>query len=89
MQILAEQSLALERDAKNNKFPLLPLMMLPPIKSDNIPEVSLDATTTRKIESMPANRTSAIELLSQSRIGEVIQIPVTTDKKLGPDRCLS
>ena len=53
---------------------------MPPIKSDNVPEVSLDATTTRKIESMPANRTSAIELLSQSRIGEIIQIPVTETK---------
>ena len=81
VQILAEQSLALERDAKNNKFPLLISNdVMPPIKSDNVPEVSLDATTTRKIESLPANRTSAIELLSQSRIGEIIQIPVTETK---------
>ena len=54
--------------------------VMPPIKSDNVPEVSLNATTTRKIESMPANRTSAIELLSQSRIGAIIQIPVTETK---------
>ena len=81
VQILAEQSLALERKAKKNKFPLLlSNEELPPIKADNIPQVNLDATTTRKINSLPINRTSAIELLAQSRIGEVIEIPVTETK---------
>ena len=81
VQILAEQSLALEREAKKNKFPLLlSNEEMPPIIADNVPQVNLDAITTRKIKSLPKNRTSAIELLAQSRIGEVIEIPVTETK---------
>ena len=81
VQILAEQSLALERESKNNKFPLLlSNEELPPIVADNVPEVNLDATTTRKVENKPENRTSAIELLAQSRIGELREIPVTETK---------
>ena len=78
VQILAEQSLAMERDAKNNNFSrLVSNEPMPPVKADNIPEVSLDATTTRQVQSDRATRTSAIELLARSRIGEVIDVPVT------------
>ncbi len=81
VQILAEQSLALEREAKNNNFPfLLSNDELPTIEADDVPQVNLDVTTTRKIQSSPVNRTSAIDLLAQSRIGEVIEIPVTETK---------
>ena len=77
VQILAEQSLAMERDAKKNIFSqLVSNEAMPPVKADNIPQVSLDATTTRQVEGNTATRTSAIELLARSRIGEVIEVPV-------------
>ena len=78
VQILAEQSLAMERDAKNNRFPqLVADEIMPPVEADNLPRVSLDANTTRNIQDEKAKRTSAIELLAQSRIGEIIEVPVT------------
>ena len=78
VQILAEQSLAMERDAKNNKFPqLVANETMPPVEADNLPRVSLNASTTRNIQNETAKRTSAIELLAQSRIGEIIEVPVT------------
>ena len=81
VQILAEQSLAMERDAKNNKFPLyVSNSEMPPVVADNVPEVNFDAKTTRKIDSKGSNRISAIDLLEQSRIGEIIEVPVINTK---------
>jgi len=78
VQILAEQSLAMERDAKNNNFSQsVTEELMPPVEADDVPEVNLDATTTRKVQSDTVTRTSAIELLARSRIGEVIEVPVT------------
>ena len=78
VQILTEQSLAMERAAKNNNFSQLVLNeTMPPVEADNVPEVNLDATTTRPVQSDTAMRISAIELLARSRIGEVIEVPVT------------
>ena len=78
VQILTEQSLAMERAAKNNNFSQLVLNeTMPPVEADNVPQVNLDATTTRQVQSDTAMRISAIELLARSRIGEVIEVPVT------------
>ena len=78
VQILAEQSLAMERNAKNNNFSQSVIEeLMPPVEADDVPEVNLDATTTRKVQSDTVTRTSAIELLARSRIGEVIEVPVT------------
>ncbi len=78
VQILAEQSLAMERAAKNNNFSKLVLNeTMPQVEADNVPEVNLDATTTRQVQSDTAMSISAIELLARSRIGEVIEVPVT------------
>ena len=68
----------MEREAKKNNFSQLVLNeTMPSVEADNVPEVNLDATTTRQVQSDTAMRTSAIELLARSRIGEVIEVPVT------------
>ena len=82
VQILAEQSLAMERLARQNEFPLLPdsNSALPEVTPDNIPEVTMSARTTRKESVNQASGTSAIELLAKSRIGEVIEVPIVDTK---------
>ena len=83
VQVLAEQSLRLENLAKRGEFPTLRASdqeampeMMPAIK----PAVNLK-TKSRKIKTkVKVNKTqSALELLSQSRVGKVISVaPVET-----------
>lgn len=73
VKILVEQSLRLEKMAKNDEFPLLVDAQdaLPETIAAERPSVSLSAKTTREIAPKKIG-TSALELLSSSRIGSVI-----------------
>ena len=84
VQILAEQSLRLENLAKRGEFPSLTANgqgampeMTPAIK----PAVSLTAKSSKPKSKVAVNQPSqsALELLSQSRVGQVISVaPVAT-----------
>jgi len=83
VQILAEQSLRLEKLAKRGEFPSLSAFdqgalpeMVPAVK----PSVNLTSTSSKVKKKVKANkRQSALELLSQSRVGKVISVsPVET-----------
>lgn len=83
VQILAEQSLRLEKLAKRGEFPSLSAYdqgalpeMVPSVK----PAVNLTSTSSKSKKKVKANKTqSALELLSQSRVGKVISVsPVET-----------
>ena len=81
VQILAEQSLKLERLAKDGQFPEGDFSeALPESTAVAKPTVTLTAKTTRAAAVKKAPGKSALELLSQNRVGEVIQTqPVVTE----------
>ena len=83
VQILAEQSLRLEKLAKRGEFPTLSVYdqgALPDMVPSLEPSVNLKSTTSKIKKKVRANKTqSALELLSQSRVGKVISVaPVET-----------
>ena len=83
VQILAEQSLRLEKLAKKGEFPSLSAYdqgALPEMVPSIEPKVNLTPTSTKGKKKVRANKTkSALELLSQSRVGKVISVsPVET-----------
>ena len=81
VQILAEQSLKLERLAKEGQFPEnTSSEALPQSNAVAKPAVKLSARTTRAAPVKKAAGKSALDLLAQNRVGEVIQTtPVDTD----------
>ena len=83
VQVLAEQSLRLEKLAKNGEFPSVggaPTTAMPEVEAAAKPTVNLTATSnTGRSAYSSSNGQSALDLLSQSRVGEVITVaPVTT-----------
>ena len=83
VQVLAEQSLRLEKLAKNGKCPSVdeaPSITMPKIEAAAKPTVNLTAkSNTGRAGYSSNNGQSALDLLSQSRVGEVIAVtPVTT-----------
>lgn len=81
VQVLAEQSLQLERLAKQGQFPESGFDTdLPQSNAAAKPQVTLTAKTTRAAAVKKAPGKSALDLLSQNRVGEVIQTnPVETE----------
>lgn len=81
VQVLAEQSLQLERLAKQGKFPESGFETdLPQSTAVAKPQVTLTAKTTRATAVKKAPGKSALDLLSQNKVGEVIQTnPVETE----------
>ena len=81
VQILAEQSLRLERLARDGKFPESGFEEeLPTSNGAAKPTVKLTAKTTRAQAVKQAPGKSALDLLAQNRVGEVIQTqPVETE----------
>ena len=74
VQVLAEQSLQLERLARDGKFPESGFDEDLPVSNGVAkPTVSLTAKTTRATAVKKAPGKSALDLLSQNRVGEVIQ----------------
>jgi len=84
VQILAEQSLRLENLAKRGEFPSLTASdqgAMPEMTPAINPSVSLTAKSSKIKSKVAVNQPpqSALELLSQSRVGEVISVaPVAT-----------
>lgn len=83
VQVLAEQSLRLEKLAKRGEFPSvggMPATAMPEVESAAQPTVNLTAkSNTGRSAYSSNNGISALDLLSQSRIGEVITVaPVMT-----------
>ena len=83
VQVLAEQSLRLENLAKKGEFPTLTAAeqgAMPKMLAVVKPEVNLTAKSNKIKTKVAAKKSqSAIELLSQSRVGEVISVaPVMT-----------
>lgn len=80
VQILAEESLRLEREAKEGRFPSLGQnsQLLPETTAAAVPKVSLTSkgkVTRKKVESV-----SAIDLISSNRTTEIIELaPVNTN----------
>ena len=81
VQLLAEQSLKLERLAKEGQFPENAASeALPTSNAVAKPAVKLSARTTRAAPVKKAAGKSALDLLAQNRVGEVIQTtPIETD----------
>ena len=79
VQLLAEQSLRLEKLAKNGEFPSVdgaPSIAMPEVEAVVKPKVNITAkSNTGRSAYSSANGQSALELLSQSRVGEVITMP--------------
>ena len=79
VQLLAEQSLRLEKLAKNGEFPSVdgaPSIAMPEVEAVVKPKVNITATSnTGKSAYSSTNGQSALDLLSQSRVGEVITVP--------------
>ncbi len=83
VQVLAEQSLRLEKLAKNGEFPSIggvPTTAMPEVEAAAKPTVNLTATSNTGRSAYSSNNgQSALDLLSQSRVGEVMTVaPVTT-----------
>ena len=83
VQVLAEQSLRLEKLAKSGKFPSIggvPTTAMPEVEAAAKPTVNLTATSNTGRSAYSSNNgQSALDLLSQSRVGEVMTVaPVTT-----------
>ena len=84
MQVLAEQTLRLEKLAKSGNFAEITGddVAMPIVAAVEQPEVSMTATSsTGKIVNSGAedNNISALELLARSRVGEVITVaPIRT-----------
>ena len=79
VQVLAEQSLRLEKLAKKGDFPSVggtPSSAMPEVEAVAKPRVSLTAkSNTGRSAYSSTNGQSALELLSQSRVGEVMTMP--------------
>ena len=79
VQLLAEQSLRLEKLAKNGEFPSIdgaPSIALPEVEAVVKPKVNITAkSNTGRSAYSSTNGQSALDLLSQSRVGEVITMP--------------
>lgn len=79
VQLLAEQSLRLEKLAKKGQFPSIdgaPSNAMPKVEAVVKPKVNLTAkSNTGKSNYSSTNGQSALDLLSQSRVGEVITTP--------------
>ena len=84
VQVLAEQTLRLEKLAKSGNFAEITgdVVAMPTVAAVEQPEVSMTATSsTGKIVNSDAedNNISALELLARSRVGEVITVaPIRT-----------
>jgi rare lipoprotein A len=79
VQLLAEQSLRLEKLAKNGEFPSIdgaPSIAMPEVEAVVKPKVNITAkSNTGRSAYSSTNGQSALDLLSQSRVGEVITVP--------------
>ena len=79
VQLLAEQSLRLEKLAKNGEFPSVggaPSIAMPEVEAVVKPKVNITAkSNTGRSAYSSTNGQSALDLLSQSRVGEVITMP--------------
>jgi rare lipoprotein A len=83
VQVLAEQSLRLEKLARNGEFPSIggvSTTAMPEVEAAAKPTVNLTATSNTGRSAYSSNNgQSALDLLSQSRVGEVMTVaPVTT-----------
>jgi len=83
VQILAEESLRLERQAKDGQFPLLGQQKaseMPEVNAASVPKVSLSTSSSSKVQAKTdTNSVSSLELFSSSRSTEVIELePVST-----------
>ena len=83
VQLLAEQSLRLEKLAKNGEFPSVDGALsteMPEVEAAAKPTVNLTAkSNTGRSVYISNNGQSALDLLSQSRVGEVMSVaPVVT-----------
>ena len=83
VQVLAEQSLRLEKLAKNGEFPTVngaQTTAMPEVAAAAKPKVNLTAKSNTGRSSYSSNNGhSALDLLSQSRVGQVMSVaPVTT-----------
>ncbi len=73
VQILAEQSLRMEKLAKQGQFPrTVSDEPLPEVTPAQKPAVKLTARTTRATSVRPSPGQSALDLLSENQVGEVI-----------------
>lgn len=81
VQILAEQSLRLEQLAKQGEFPELnQIEDRPAITAAARPKVTLNAKHNREDVQPKPQRQSALDLLSASKVGEVIEVsPIDTE----------
>lgn len=83
VQLLTEQSLRLEKLAKEGQFPLLTdnnEVSLPQTVAASKPNVNLRAKTTRALAQKPKSSSSAVDLLASSRGIHVVETsPVETD----------
>ena len=83
VQLLTEQSLRLEKLAKEGQFPLLTDNngpSLPQTVAASKPNVNLRANTTRALAQKPKSSSSAVDLLASSRGINVVETsPVDTD----------
>jgi rare lipoprotein A len=86
VQVLAEQSLRLEKMAKQGDFASLDTAVdteMPEVAKVNQPEVSMTAKSSSglvKNSTGQDNGVSAVELLARSRVGEVISVgPIETE----------
>ena len=83
VQILAEESLRLEREAKEGRFPLLgenSNQEMPQVTAAEVPKVTLKSSSNGKVKSKKETASvSALELLNANRSTEVIELaPVET-----------
>ena len=83
VQLLTEQSLRLEKLAKEGQFPLLTdnnELSVPKTVAASKPNVKLRAKTTRALAQKPKSSSSAVDLLASSRGINVVETsPVETD----------
>ena len=84
VQVMAEESLRLEREAKEGRFPLLGQsdnMAKPEVVAAAVPKVKLKTSANSKVQQKSAeNNVSSIGLITSSRNTEVIELaPVDTD----------
>ncbi|XDZ66848.1 septal ring lytic transglycosylase RlpA family protein [Alphaproteobacteria bacterium LSUCC0684] len=79
VQILAEESLRLEREAKEGRFPSIGTtssVELPPTNAAAVPKVSLNSSKKGEAEvEAGTNAVSAIDLITSSRSTEIIELP--------------
>jgi rare lipoprotein A len=83
VQILAEESLRLERQAKDGQFPLLGQQQasdMPEVNAASVPKVTLSTSSSSKVQAKTDTESvSSLELFSSSRSTDVITLePVST-----------